>query len=67
MTLDQIKQTCQLHHSAIARGYVSRKGDRVRIVPYTGRYGTGYKVMHAWDQSTRFCPVDYYLELPVTL
>ena len=49
------------HHTAYARGYISRKSDGY-AVPYSGKFGKGFKVyMPCWG-STRFCLVAYYVK-----
>ncbi len=49
------------HHSAWARGYISRKASSDTIEPYSGKYGTGYKVHSASTKSTRYHQVTYYI------
>lgn len=50
-----------LHHTAAARGYVSRKKEPV-VEEYNGRFGRGYKVFRPrWDTS-QYIWVDYYIE-----
>lgn len=61
MTIKQIKQEYVYHHTASARGYISRRKDGI-IEPYKGRFGTGYKIMRPrWD-TTQYCYVDYYVK-----
>ena len=50
------------HHTATARGYVSRRsGADHPIEPYKGKFGEGYKIYSPrWD-TTRFCNVTYYI------
>lgn len=50
-----------LHHTATARGYVSRKGGGV-IKPYNGRFGAGYVHLRPrWDTSA-YVYIDYYIK-----
>lgn len=51
-----------LHHTATANGYISRRSDTCRVEPYSGRFGTGYKVYHANFGSTRYCFVSYWIQ-----
>jgi len=57
---EELLKHCKYSHSALTRGYISRK-IYGRIVPYKGRYGTGYKVYSPNPDSTRYCIVSYYL------
>lgn len=64
MDIEQIKSEYKYHHTAAARGYVSRKC-RYIVKPYNGRFGTGYKVMRPrWD-TTQYIYVDYYIKSEV--
>lgn len=56
----ELLKNCKYSHSALTRGYISRK-IYGRIVPYKGRFGTGYKVYSTNPDSTRYCIVEYYL------
>lgn len=57
----QIPAEFKYHHTAYAKGYVSRKGiDRV-AEPYMGRYGVGYIVRRPLWNTTRFHEVTYYI------
>jgi len=49
-------------HTGSQRGYVSRKttpGTR-KAIPYTGKYGTGYKVLMPRYDTTQYVYVVYY-------
>ena len=49
------------HHTASRRGYVSRRTAGI-VLPYRGRYGTGYIVLTPrWDTST-YVWCSYYIE-----
>lgn len=52
-----------LHHTSYVRGYVSRKVvyDDLPVVPYKGRFGTGYIVDLPSYESTRYCRRQYYI------
>ena len=52
-----------LHHTAYYKGYVSRKAKFVDlpVVPYKGRFGTGYTVDLPSYVSTRYCLRQYYV------
>lgn len=48
------------HHTSTMGGYVSRK-TRGSILPYSGKFGVGYKVLTPrWD-TTNYCYVSYYI------
>lgn len=49
------------HHTALTQGYVSVKVEEGIKVPYSGRFGEGYKVLSHNPNSTRFCFVSYYI------
>ena len=52
--------TVRYHHTACHRGYVSRRGWG-EVVPYSGRFGVGYKLlMPRWDTSSHVW-VRYYI------
>lgn len=58
--INEIKKTCYFSHTSTRRGYVSRRGPG-KIIPYAGRYGSGYiHVRPRWD-TTQFIYYDYYL------
>lgn len=61
MTLAEIKQSHVLHHTATARGYISRKNPEGIATQYAGKYGKGFRVAKPnWD-STRFYIVEYWI------
>ena len=62
ITIETIKaQGYKFHHSASARGYLSRKGGP-KIECYDGKFGNGYKVTKPrWD-TTRYVTVEYYVK-----
>lgn len=59
MTLEEIKEKCEVHHSSLAKGYQSVK--RPDIEEYSGRFGKGYKVHTNYSRSSRFHLVTYYI------
>lgn len=52
-----------LHHTAYYKGYVSRKANYadLPVVPYKGRFGTGYTVDLPSYESTQYCRRQYYI------
>jgi hypothetical protein len=48
------------HHSAYARGYVSRV-NYPDVKQYDGKYGRGVKVLLPNHKSTRYAVVEYYI------
>lgn len=49
------------HHSALSRGYI-RVGE-TKEETYNGRFGAGKKIYKHNPHSTRFCIVEYWLEV----
>lgn len=52
-----------LHHTATARGYVSRVGGHTKPIPYSGKFGKGFTTFSPpprWD-TTRWCFINYYI------
>ena len=51
------------HHSALFRGYVSRKMDidDIRAYPYSGRFGVGYTVDFPNYNSTHYSYRSYFI------
>ena len=51
------------HHTALIRGYVSRKRpvEDITATPYKGRYGAGYIVDYPNYNSTRYSLRTYYI------
>lgn len=57
--------TAKYHHSALEKGYVSRKLECI-IEKYSGKFGTGFKVLYPNYRSTRYVVIQYYIyEEPV--
>lgn len=54
-------QRYELHHTATARGYISRKVDEV-VKEYSGRFGTGYAVHYPRFDTTNYHYVSYYIK-----
>lgn len=50
------------HHTASAKGYVSRKSDGI-VKPYSGKFGTGYIVQRPRYDTTQYIYIDYYIEI----
>lgn len=52
-----------VHHSALFRGYVSRKMgiDDIRALPYSGRFGVGYTVDFPNFHSTKYSYRSYFI------
>ena len=52
------------HHTALARGYVSRKlsDDELPVYEYHGRFGDGFVVYLANYLSTRYCQIMYLIK-----
>lgn len=59
--LTSSKSEYKYHHTALTRGYVSRKSDGV-VMPYKGKFGEGYKVLTHYNLSTQYCQVSYYVK-----
>lgn len=53
-------QLYNLHHTATAKGYMSRKVPE-KLEEYKGRYGIGYKVHRPRFDTTNYHYVDYYV------
>lgn len=51
------------HHTALIRGYVSRrqKVEDITATPYKGRYGAGYIIDYPNYESTRYSLRTYYI------
>ena len=60
VNFDDVIGTATYHHSALARGYVSRKLECI-IEDYTGKFGTGYKVSYPNYRSPRYKVIQYYI------
>lgn len=60
MTMENIKEKCNYHHTAYARGYHTIKEDTIE--PYAGRFGKGYKVHYHANNTTQYHMISYYIE-----
>ena len=60
-TIHEIETTMKLHHTALTRGYVSRKIEGV-VEEYNGRFGKGYVIKKPCFKSTRYYYKEYYIE-----
>lgn len=51
------------HHEATFKGYVSRKlsAAELPVIPYKGKFGTGFKVLLPNWESTNYSRVKYFL------
>lgn len=54
-----VKGTC-FHHNSWANGYVSRKVCAI-VEPYSGKFGTGFRVHTPAFNSSKYHEVSYYL------
>ena len=52
----------KLHHTALSRGYVSRKCSSGLVVPYSGKFGEGYVVFMPRFDTSRYCTIYYYVK-----
>ena len=50
----------KVHHSSLARGYHTVKGDSVEA--YSGKFGKGYKIHSNYWRSTNYHVVTYIVE-----
>lgn len=55
------KDGYKAHHSAWSQGYISRKCV-AEIIPYAGRYGTGFVVHEPSHISTQNHRITYYVK-----
>lgn len=55
-------QRYELHHTATAKGYISRKVVE-ELEEYTGKYGKGYRVHRPRFDTTNYHYVNYYVEV----
>ena len=61
-TVEEVEKNYEYHHSALTRGYVSRKNLDGIVKPYKGRFGKGYVILTPrWD-TTKYCNIYYYIE-----
>lgn len=51
------------HHESTFRGYISRKisADELPVLPYKGKFGTGFKVLLPNWKSTNYSRVKYFI------
>ena len=56
-----VKRTCEFHHAAYVRVYVSRRIKGI-VKPYKGMFGAGYKVYRPYGNSTQYSIVEYWIE-----
>lgn len=61
VNFDKVIGTAKFHHSAMAKGYVSRKLECI-IEDYSGKYGKGFKVLYPNYRSTRYVIIQYYIQ-----
>lgn len=59
---EQLPKEYVYHHTALRRGYVSRKGHTEIVQHYSGRFGVGYTVDTANYSSTNYCYRAYYIK-----
>lgn len=61
--LEWILTHCEYHHSAKARGYLSRVkyADKPKIEAYNGRFGVGFKLITPRYDSNCLVTVNYYI------
>lgn len=52
----------RLHHTALTRGYVSRKCPEGIKERYSGKFGTGYTIKKPNWKSTQYCYIEYWVE-----
>ena len=57
----EIPSCYKYHHSAYAKGYVSRKGIDREAEPYKGKFGIGFLVRRPLWNTTRYHEVSYYI------
>ena len=66
ITIDDIKKMVdnkelREHHTASARGYISRKSSGV-VKEYTGKFGQGYTISYPRLDTTQYYTVVYYIK-----
>lgn len=64
MTINEVEKNYLYHHSALTRGYVSRKCDGI-VREYNGRFGKGYVILTPRYDTTQYCNIHYYVEREV--
>ena len=62
-TITEIKndKNFYLHHTALRRGYISRKTEG-RVETYAGKFGKGYVILTPRYDTTQYINVAYYIE-----
>lgn len=60
-TVEEIRNTMKLHHTALTRGYVSRKSSGI-VESYNGKFGSGYVIKVPCYFSTQYYHKEYYIE-----
>jgi hypothetical protein len=61
MSAQAQQNNLKLHHTALTRGYVSRKNPEGIARPYKGKFGEGIMIFTPNFESTRYCYVSYYV------
>ena len=66
LTIDDIREmvkngTLREHHTALARGYISRKSAGV-VGKYSGKFGDGYTISYPRHDTTQYHTVVYYIK-----
>lgn len=59
-TIAKATEGMKLHHTALARGYISRKIEGT-VESYDGVFGKGFKVMKPNFKSSRYVIVEYWV------
>jgi len=65
MSRKELDKKYSFHHSALTRGYVSRKGidqEEVYVQEYSGRFGEGVVYDAPNWESNRYCYRNYYIK-----
>lgn len=57
-----INKGYHLHHTALSRGYISRKLKNGIVEAYNGRFGEGFAVLKPNYESTRYHFISYYVK-----
>lgn len=57
----EVANTCEYHHSALTRGYFSRKSVG-QVDEYKGKFGEGYIIHQPYIKSTRYHIIQYYIK-----
>ena len=59
---NKLTQGLRQLHTSLTRGYVSRKDEAGITLPYSGKFGTGFKVLSRNFDSTQYCFVTYFVK-----